>query len=92
MFLILPLQTHCKSAQTIESKGCRCRPKRAAPNLFVYLLPAYSPELNLIEIIWRMIKYHWPPLNAYDSYKDLFRELGKVLKGIGSKYQINFAS
>jgi hypothetical protein len=39
-----------------------------------------------------MIKYHWPPLNAYDSYKDLFRELGKVLKGIGSKYQINFAS
>jgi transposase len=58
----------------------------------VYLLPAYSPELNLIEIIWRMIKYHWPPLNAYDSYKDLFRELGKVLKGIGSKYQINFAS
>jgi transposase len=61
-------------------------------NLFVYLLPAYSPELNLIEIIWRMIKYHWLPLNAYDSYKDLFRELGKVLKGIGSKYQINFAS
>ena len=31
MFLILPLQTHCKSAQTIESEGCRCRPKRAAP-------------------------------------------------------------
>lgn len=60
--------------------------------LFVYLLSAYSPELNLIEILWRMIKYHWLPLNAYNSYKDLMRELCKVLKSIGSKYQINFAS
>ena len=59
--------------------------------LFVYLLSAYSPELNLIEILWRMIKYHWLPLNAYDSYKDLMRELCKVLKNVGSKYQINFA-
>lgn len=59
--------------------------------LFVYLLSAYSPELNLIEILWRMIKYHWLPLNAYNSYKDLMRELCKVLKSIGSKYQINFA-
>src|SRR5262249_61078245 len=27
--------------------------------LYVYLLPAYSPELNLIEILWRKIKYDW---------------------------------
>jgi transposase len=60
--------------------------------LFVYLLSAYSPELNLIEILWRMIKYHWLPFNAYNSYKDLMRELCKVLKSIGSKYQINFAT
>lgn len=59
--------------------------------LYVYLLPAYSPELNLIEILWRMIKYHWLPLNAYESYKALLRMLNIVLKGIGSKYQIDFA-
>lgn len=60
--------------------------------LYVYLLPAYSPELNLIEILWRMIKYHWLPLDAYGSFEALIRALSKVLKGVGSKYQINFAT
>lgn len=59
--------------------------------LCVYLLPAYSPELNLIEILWRMIKYHWLSLKAYESFKCLKRSLSMVLKGIGSKYQIDFA-
>lgn len=59
--------------------------------LSVFLLPAYSPELNLIEILWRMIKYHWLPLQAYESFKNLLRLLLQVLKGIGSKYQIDFA-
>jgi transposase len=62
-----------------------------ARGLYVYPIPAYSPELNLIEILWRMIKYHWLPLNAYESFKALLRALIEVLKGIGSKYQINFA-
>jgi transposase len=57
----------------------------------VYPLAAYSPELNLIEILWRKIKYEWLPLTAYDSFKTLLRELQKVLAGVGSKYQINFA-
>lgn len=63
----------------------------AARGLYVYLLPAYSPELNLIEILWRMIKYDWLPLKAYESFKDLMRSLIKILKGVGSKYQIDFA-
>lgn len=62
-----------------------------ARGLYVYLLPAYSPELNLIEILWRLIKYQWLPLKAYESFKDLMRLLLKVLKGVGSKYQIDFA-
>jgi hypothetical protein len=61
-----------------------------ARDLYVYLLPAYSPELNLIEILWRMIEYHWLPLNAYESFKALMRGLYEVLKGVGSKYQIEF--
>jgi len=62
-----------------------------ACGLYVYPIPAYSPELNLIEILWRMIKYHWLPLKAYESYKALMRALYEVLKGVGSKYQIDFA-
>lgn len=68
-----------------------CLEKWEAFGLYVYLLPAYSPELNLIEILWRMIKYNWLPLGAYESFKDLLRSLIEVLKGVGSKYRINFA-
>jgi hypothetical protein len=28
-------------------------------NMFLLYLPAYSPELNLIEIVWKQAKYHW---------------------------------
>jgi transposase len=59
--------------------------------LSVKYLPTYSPELNLIEIVWRFIKYSWLPLSAYLSFKNLKNELQKVLDGIGSEYQITFA-
>ena len=59
--------------------------------LTVKYLPTYSPELNLIEIVWRFIKYNWLPLSAYLSFKNLKIELQKVLDGIGSEYQITFA-
>jgi len=59
--------------------------------LTVKYLPTYSPELNLIEIVWRFIKYSWLPLSAYLSFKNLKNELQKVLDSIGSEYQITFA-
>ena len=33
--------------------------------LDLYFLPGYAPELNLIEILWRFIKYWWLPFSAY---------------------------
>lgn len=59
--------------------------------LYIYLLPAYAPELNLIEILWRFIKYDWLPLRAYVSFKSLTHTLDEVLRQVGSKYRINFA-
>lgn len=59
--------------------------------LYVKYLPTYSPELNLIEIVWRFIKYSWLPLAAYLSFKNLKNSLENVLNGIGTKYQITFA-
>jgi len=58
--------------------------------LVIKRLPAYSPELNLIEILWRFIKYHWLPFRAYFSHKNLRKELEKILSTVGSKHQINF--
>jgi transposase len=63
----------------------------ADKGLIVKNLPTYSPELNIIEILWRFIKYQWLPLSAYQSYKQLKQELQKVLDGVGSQYLISFA-
>lgn len=60
-------------------------------DLYVKFLPPYCPELNLIELLWRKIKYEWLPLDAYVNFKTLTASLFDVLKGIGSKYRITFA-
>ncbi len=59
--------------------------------LFVKRLPPYSPELNIIEILWRFIKYQWLPFSSYNSLKNLIVELENVLINVGGKFRINFA-
>ena len=59
--------------------------------VFLHYLPAYSPELNLIEILWRKIKYEWLELTAYQSYEQLKKAVLGILENIGSKYAITFA-
>ena len=63
-----------------------------AQELAVQFIPPYCPELNLIEILWRKIKYEWLPLNAYQNFRVMTRALFEVLRGIGPKYRITFAS
>jgi len=62
----------------------------ARRGLTLKYLPPYCPELNLIEILWRKIKYEWLPLAAYASFQALAFELETVLRLVGSKYQITF--
>ena len=56
----------------------------------LHWLPPYSPELNLIEILWRKLKYEWLPPKAYLSFDHLQSELQNILNQVGSKYQIIF--
>lgn len=58
--------------------------------LFIKRLPPYSPELNIIEILWRFIKYQWLPFSAYNSLKDLANEIENVLINVGGKFKIKF--
>jgi len=59
--------------------------------LTLFFLPTYSPELNLIEILWRKIKYEWIPFSAYKGIDRLREELNKILNNFGSiKYHIKF--
>jgi transposase len=54
-------------------------------------IPAYSPELNKIEIVWRKIKYEWLDFSAYESFQSLKESLSHVLANIGKEYQVNFS-
>jgi hypothetical protein len=59
--------------------------------LIVKYLSPYSPELNLIEILWRRIKYTWLPFSAYACLNALNEALEAILSHVGSEYQITFA-
>ncbi|MFN2411337.1 MAG: transposase, partial [Halomonas sp.] len=59
--------------------------------VYLVYLSAYSPELNLIEILWRQIKYYWLPLGAYLSFGRLCDEVHRLLSGYGTGHTINYA-
>jgi hypothetical protein len=58
--------------------------------LILKFLPAYSPELNLIEILWRFIKYRWLPFSAYLNFNTFVAAVEEILVQVGSKYTIEF--
>ena len=74
-----------------SGKFTECTEKWAEKGLFIIYLPTYSPELNLIEILWRFIRYSRLPFSACLSFKNLVEEVEKILKGVGSEYVINFS-
>jgi transposase len=43
----------------------------------IFFLPTYSPQLNIIEIWWRFIKYKWLESEAYESYSNASKCSGK---------------
>jgi transposase len=54
-------------------------------------LPKYSPELNLIEILWQKMKYEWLPFAAYTSFNMLKTWIDEILLNLGSQYIIDFS-
>jgi transposase len=75
-----------------SARFAECREQWMSRGLFLYYLPPHCPELNLIEILWRMIKYHWLPLEAYRDFKSLVEHVHDILAKVGSRYTINFAA
>ena len=47
------------------------RPGLAALGIYLYYLPAYSPELNEIEAVFKQVKHHEIPQRSYTSKADL---------------------
>jgi transposase len=59
--------------------------------LCIKFLPEYSPERNLIEILWRKITYEWLPFSAYHGLTAMIEALEDILRKFGAEYQITFA-
>jgi transposase len=65
-------------------------PQWVRQGLIVKYLPSYAPELNLIEILWRFIKYYWLPFSAYTSFQSLYKAVEDILTRFGTDYTITF--
>ena len=59
-------------------------------NLELFYLPKYSPQLNLIEILWRFMKYEWIEWWAYKGWSYLVKYVDMIICGYGTEYEINF--
>ncbi|YAP82570.1 transposase [Xenorhabdus stockiae] len=57
--------------------------------LLLLYLPAYSPKMNLIEIIWKQAKYHWRRFNNW-TQDTMENELNTLLKIIAINLQLVF--
>lgn len=58
--------------------------------LYIFFLPSYSPHLNLIEMLWRKIKYEWLEYEHLTSQQQLEEELERIITQFGTRYTINF--
>lgn len=59
--------------------------------LFLQYITAYSLELNLIEILWKQMKYFWLKPKDYLSIETLENAIIHILSQYGEKYVVNFA-
>lgn len=58
--------------------------------LYIFFLPAYSPQLNKAECLWRKMKYEWLDTAAYTRYESLTQAVKTILAEFGQKYTIRF--
>ncbi|KVG80503.1 transposase [Burkholderia ubonensis] len=56
----------------------------------LFYLPAYSPELNKIEIVWQQLKYRWRNFVTWTK-ETIDAEHAELLRGYGSTFQTNFS-
>ena len=61
-----------------------------AKNLFLQFIPAYCPELNKIEILWKQMKHDWLEVKDYSSINSLFDAIHRCINNFGSVYRISF--
>ena len=61
-------------------------------NLYLFFIPPYSPHLNLIEILWRNIKYKWLKPKHYKNRSTMKKAIFNIIRNYGNSFSIQFAN
>jgi len=64
---------------------------RQQRGLYIFYLPRYSPHLNIVETLWRKLKYEWLSPIDYQSRENLFYQTKSALKAVVSSLFIRFS-
>jgi len=59
--------------------------------LFLFFLPVYSPQLNMIETLWRKIKMEWLRPWHYQDATTLERAVFDIIQKYNAGFSINFS-
>ena len=59
--------------------------------LFLFFLPPYCPHLNIVEVLWRKLKYQWLRPQDYLESDALFYQVRQALAAVGTLLKIHFA-
>lgn len=75
----------------INKKIKELRPIWEKRGLFLFFLPPYSPQLNIAETLWRILKGKWIRPQDYITSDMLFYATNSALANIGKGLRINFS-
>lgn len=59
--------------------------------LYIFFLPPYSPQLNIAETMWRIIKTRWIKPEDYNKKDKLFYAVNRTMANVGKEIKINFS-
>jgi transposase len=60
--------------------------------LYLFYLPRYSPHLNIVETLWRKLKYEWLQPSDYETKETLSYAVRQALKAVGESLFIQFSA
>jgi len=59
--------------------------------LYIFYLPPYSPQLNIIERLWKEMKQTWIKPNDYETADHLFYAVDRICAAIGKQIFLHFS-
>ena len=77
-----------KSNRTADAERLKYWQNRG---LYIFYLPPYSPNLNIIERLWKELKARWLKPDDYSSFDSLHFATVDALNQVGKNLNIKFS-